>query len=105
MTGPRSTASRDYPATEKFATRRLLAAAILGAAASVLVGCAPTVLGKSADGIAFDNPSDSVATIDVLAKYQRRRALDLADQHCRRFGRVARLTRRTANVLQYDCVE
>ncbi len=90
---------------ENYLMGRTVRTAILGAAASVLVGCAPTVLGKSADGIAFDNPTDSVAAIDVLAKYQRRRALDLADQHCRRFGRIARLTRRTANVLQYDCVK
>ncbi len=90
---------------ENYLMGRTLRTAILGAGAWILAGCAPTVLGKSADGIAFDNPTDSVATIDVLAKYQRRRALDLADQHCRRFGRIARLTRRTANVLQYDCVK
>ncbi len=84
---------------------RLLAAAILGTGAAVLAGCAPTVLGKSADGITFDNPTDSVVTIDVRAKYQRRQALDLADAHCRRFGRAARLTRRTANALRYDCVK
>ncbi len=79
--------------------------AVLAAAASVLAGCGPTVLGKSADGITFVNPTDSVVTIDVLAKYQRRQALDLADAHCRRFGRIARLTRRTANALHYDCVK
>ena len=84
---------------------RTFRTAILGAAAGVLAGCAPAVLGKSADGITFDNPTDSVVTIDVLAKYQRRQALDLADAHCRRFGRTARLARRTANALRYDCVK
>ncbi len=84
---------------------RTVRTAILGAVAWILAGCAPTVLLKSAGGITFDNPADFVATIDVLAKYQRRQALDLADAHCRRFGRIARLTRRTANALQYDCVE
>ncbi len=83
---------------------RLLAAAILSAGASVLVGCAPTVLAKSADGITLDNQTNSVISIDVLARYQRRQALDLADAHCRRFGRIARLTRRAANALRYDCV-
>lgn len=84
---------------------RTFRTAILGAAAWIVAGCAPTVLAKSADDITFDNPTDSVATIDVLAKYQRRQALDLADAHCRRFGRIARLTRRTANTLRYDCVK
>ncbi len=84
---------------------RLLAAAILSAGASVLVGCAPAVVGKSADGITFDNPTGAVVTIDVLARYQRRQTLDQADAHCRRFGRMARLTRRTANALRYDCVK
>ena len=46
--------------------RRFLQFAILGAAAWILAGCAPTVLAKSADGITFDNPTDSVVTIDVL---------------------------------------
>ncbi len=90
---------------ENYPMGRTVRAAILGAAACVLAGCAPAVLGKSADGITFDNPTDSVVTIDVLAKYQRRRALDLADAHCCRFGRIARLTRRTANALRYDCVK
>jgi len=85
--------------------RRFLRFPILGAAAWIVAGCAPTVLAKSADGITFDNPADSVVTFDVVAKYQRRQALDLADAHCRRFGRIARLTRRTANALRYDCVE
>ena len=85
--------------------RRFLQFTVLGAAAWIVAGCAPTVLAKSADGITFDNPTDSVATIDVVAKYQRRQALDLADAHCRRFGRIARLTRRTADALRYDCVE
>jgi len=85
--------------------RRFLQFPILGAAAWIVAGCAPTVLAKSADGITFDNPADSVVTFDVVAKYQRRQALDLADAHCRRFGRIARLTRRTANALRYDCVE
>ena len=85
--------------------RRFLQFAILGGGAWILAGCAPTVLAKSADGITFDNPTDSVATIDVVARYQRRQALDLADAHCRRFGRIARLTRRTVNALRYDCVE
>ena len=85
--------------------RRVLQFTVLGAAAWIVAGCAPTVLAKSANGITFDNPTDSVATIDVVAKYQRRQALDLADAHCRRFGRMARLTRRTANALRYDCVE
>ncbi len=84
---------------------RTVRTAILVAAAWILAGCAPTVLAKSADGITFDNPTDSVVTIDVLAKYQRRQALDLADAHCRRFKRTARLARRTANALQYDCVK
>ncbi len=84
---------------------RTVRSAILAAAAWIVAGCAPTVLAKSAGGITFDNPTDSVVTIDVLAKYQRRRALDLADAHCRRFGRIARLTRRTANALRYDCVK
>lgn len=79
--------------------------AILGAAAWVVAACAPAVLGKSADGITFDNPTDSVIGIDVLEKYQRRQALDLADAHCRRFGRIARLARRTAYALQYDCIK
>ncbi len=90
---------------ENYLMGRTVRTAILGAAAWILAGCAPTVLAKSADGITFDNPTDSVVTIDVLAKYQRRRALDLADAHCRRFGRNARLTRRTANALRYDCVK
>ncbi len=90
---------------ENYLMGRTVRTAILGAAAWVLAGCAPAVLGKSADGITFDNPTDSVVTIDVLAKYQRRQALDLADAHCRRSGRIARLTRRTANALRYDCVE
>jgi hypothetical protein len=90
---------------ENYLMGRTVRTAILGAAAWILAGCAPTVLAKSADGITFDNPTDSVVTIDVLAKYQRRQALDLADAHCRRFGRAARLTRRTANALRYDCVE
>ena len=85
--------------------RRFLQFAILGGGAWILAGCAPMVLAKSADGITFDNPTDSVATIDVVARYQRRQALDLADAHCRRFGRIARLTRRTADALRYDCVE
>ncbi|MCH7956556.1 MAG: hypothetical protein IIB63_03280 [Proteobacteria bacterium] len=85
--------------------RRFLQFTVLGAAAWIVAGCAPTVLAKSADGITFDNPTDSVATIDVVARYQRRQALDLADAHCRRFGRIARLTRRTADALRYDCVE
>ena len=85
--------------------RRVLQFTVLGAAAWIVAGCAPTVLAKSADGITFDNPTDSVATIDVVARYQRRQALDLADAHCRRFGRIARLTRRTADALRYDCVE
>ena len=84
---------------------RTFRTAILGAAAWILAGCAPTVLAKSADGITFDNPADSVVTFDVVAKYQRRQALDHADAYCRRFGRIARLTRRTANALRYDCVE
>ncbi len=84
---------------------RTFRTAILGAAAWILAGCAPTVLAKSADGITVDNQSDSVISIDVLARYQRRQALDLADAHCRRFGRNARLTRRTANALRYDCVK
>ena len=84
---------------------RTVRPAILGAAAWILAGCAPTVLAKNAAGITFDNPTDSVVTIDVLARYQRRQALDLADAHCRRFGRIARLTRRTANALRYDCVK
>ncbi len=84
---------------------RTVRTAVLAAAAWIVAGCAPTVLAKSADGITFDNPTDSDVTIDVLAKYQRRQALDLADAHCRRFGRIARLTRRTANALRYDCVE
>ena len=46
--------------------RRFLQFAILGAAAWILAGCAPTVLAKSDDGITFDNPTDSVVTIDVL---------------------------------------
>ena len=90
---------------EKRLMGRTFRTAILGAAAWILAGCAPTVLAKSADGITFDNPTDSVVTIDVLARYQRRQALDLADAHCRRFGRIARLTRRTANALRYDCVK
>ena len=85
--------------------RRVLQFTVLGAAAWIVAGCAPTVLAKSADGITFDNPTDSVATIDVVAKYQRRQALDRADAHCRRFGRIARLTLRTADALRYDCVE
>lgn len=85
--------------------RRFLQFTVLAAAAWIVAGCAPTVLAKSADGITFDNPTDSVVTIDVVAKYQRRQALDLADAHCRRFGRIARLTRRTADALRYDCVE
>ncbi len=84
--------------------RRTFRTAILGAAAWILAGCAPTVLAKSADGITLDNQTDSVISIDVLARYQRRQALDLADAHCRRFGRIARLTRRAANALRYDCV-
>ncbi len=83
---------------------RTFRTAILGAAAWILAGCAPTVLAKSADGITLDNQTDSVISIDVLARYQRRQALDLADAHCRRFGRIARLTRRAANALRYDCV-
>ena len=90
---------------ENYLMGRTVRTAILGAAVWILAGCAPTVLAKSADGITFDNPTDSVVTIDVLAKYQRRQALDLADAHCRRFGRIARLTRRTANALRYDCVK
>ncbi len=90
---------------ENYLMGRTVRTAILGAAAWILAGCAPTVLAKSAAGITFDNPTDSVVTIDVLAKYQRRQALDLADAHCRRFGRAARLTRRTANALRYDCVK
>ena len=90
---------------ENYLMGRTVRTAILGAAAWILAGCAPTVLAKSADGITFDNPTDSVVTIDVLARYQRRQALDLADAHCRRFGRIARLTRRTANALRYDCVK
>ncbi len=90
---------------ENYLMGRAVRTAILAAAAWILAGCAPTVLAKSADGITFDNPTDSVVTIDVLAKYQRRQALDLADAHCRRFGRIARLTRRTANALRYDCVK
>ena len=90
---------------ENYLMGRTVRAAILGAAAWGLAGCAPTVLTKSADGIAFDNPTDSVVTIDILAKYQRRQTLDRADAHCRRFGRMARLTRRTANALRYDCVK
>ncbi len=105
MTGPGSAGPGDHAAVEDSVLRRILPAAILGAAAWILAGCAPTVLAKSADGITFDNPTDSVVTIDVLAKYQRRQALDLADAHCRRFGRIARLTGRTANALRYDCVE
>ncbi len=85
--------------------RRILPAAILGAAAWILAGCAPTVLSKSDDGIIFDNPSDFLFTVNVLAKYHRRRALDLADEHCQKFGRMARLTRRTGNALYYDCVK
>ena len=77
----------------------------LAAAAWILAGCAPTVLSKSDDGIIFDNPSDFLFTVDVVAKYQRRQTLDRADAHCRRFGRMARLTRRTANALRYDCVK
>ncbi len=84
---------------------RTVRTAILAAAAWILAGCAPTVLAKSAAGITFDNPTDSDVTIDVVARYQRRHALDLADAHCRRFGRIARLTRRTANALRYDCVK
>ncbi len=90
---------------ENYLMGRTVRTAILAAAAWILAGCAPTVLGKSADGITFDNPTDSDVTIDVLARYQRRQALDLADAHCRRFGRIARLTRRTANALRYDCVK
>ena len=90
---------------ENYLMGRTVRTAILGAAAWILAGCAPTVLAKSADGITFDNPTDSVVTIDVLANYQRRQALDLADEHCRRFGRIARLARRTANALRYDCVK
>ncbi len=85
--------------------RRILPAAILGAAAWILSGCAPTVLSKSDDGIIFDNPSDFLFTVNVLAKYHRRQALDLADEHCQKFGRMARLTRRTGNALYYDCVK
>ncbi len=85
--------------------RRFLQFAILGAAAWILAGCAPTVLAKSADGITFDNPSDFLFTVDVVAKYHRRQALDLADAHCQKFGRMARLTRRTGNALYYDCVK
>ncbi len=90
---------------ENYLMGRTVRTAILAAAAWIVAGCAPTVLAKSADGITFDNPTDSDVTIDVLAKYQRRQALDLADAHCRRFGRIARLTRRTANALRYDCVK
>ncbi len=85
--------------------RRILPAAILGAAAWILSGCAPTVLSKSDDGIVFDNPSDFLFTVDVVAKYHRRQALDLADEHCQKVGRMARLTRRTGNALYYDCVK
>ena len=105
MTGREGTAPGNQAAVEESVTRRFFRTAILGAAAWILAGCAPTVLAKNAAGITFDNPTDSVVTIDVLARYQRRQALDLADAHCRLFGRIARLTRRTANALRYDCVK
>ena len=105
MTGRGAPLLRGHAAVENYLIGRTVRTAILAAAAWSLAGCAPTVLVKSADGITFDNPTDSVVTIDVVAKYQRRQALDLADAHCRRFGRIARLTRRTANALRYDCVE
>ncbi len=90
---------------ENYLMGRTFRAAILAAAAWILAGCAPTVLGKSDDGITFDNPSDFLFTVNVLAKYHRRQALDLADEHCQKFGRMARLTRRTGNALYYDCVK
>ncbi len=85
--------------------RRILPAAVLGAAAWILSGCAPAVLSKSDGGIIFDNPSDFLFTVDVVAKYHRRQALDLADEHCQKVGRMVRLTRRTGNALYYDCVK
>ncbi len=105
MTGREGGAPGNQAAVEESVTRRFFRTAILAAAAWSLAGCAPTVLAKSADGITFDNPTDAVVTIDVVAKYQRRQALDLADEHCQKFGRMARLTRRTGNALYYDCVK
>jgi len=85
--------------------KRSFLVAVLGATAWLLGACTPVVINKSDRGIILDNPADMFFTIAVVARYQRRQALEVADEHCRHFGRMARLTRRAPNALYYTCVK
>ena len=83
----------------------VLAAVFLLGLACVLEGCSPAVIRADERGIALENLPQAVSINLSLAGYYDRRALALADEHCRKFGRFARLKGQTADHIFYACID
>lgn len=81
------------------------AAVFLLGLACVLEGCSPAVIRADERGIALENLPQAVRINLSLAGYYDRRALALADEHCRKFGRFARLKGQTADHIFYACID
>ena len=73
--------------------------------ACVLEGCSPAVIRADERGIPLENLPRAVCINLSIAEYYDRRALARADEHCRKFGRFARLKGQTADHKFYACID
>lgn len=83
--------------------RRMILLPLLGAL-GMATACTPTVITADEGGITLENLPQIALTNPTLARHYDREALDIADEHCRRYGRLARLKRQTAETIRFECV-
>ncbi len=84
---------------------RRFAVILVLAAAWSLSACTPGVISSDERGVAVENLSRIGHLNPTLARHYSSEALIVADDHCRQFGRYARLKREEAARISFECVD
>lgn len=85
--------------------RRMVLLPLVGVLLAMTTGCTPAVIAADEQGITLDTLPQIAMTNPTLAHHYDKRALEIADEHCRQYGRFARLMRRTADTIYFKCVQ